>query len=67
MQKGSASLKSVLPALTGKGYEDLDISDGQAASIAFQAATYGNVSTEERNKVKLDLEKYCALDTEGMI
>jgi hypothetical protein len=53
--------------LTGKGYEDLDISDGQAASIAFQAVTYGNVSEEERNKVRLDLEKYCALDTEGMI
>ncbi len=67
LQKGSASLKSVLPALTGKGYEDLDISDGQAASIAFQAVTYGNVSEEERNKVRLDLEKYCGLDTEGMI
>jgi hypothetical protein len=67
LQKGSASLKSVLPALTGKGYEDLVISDGQAASIAFQAVTYGNVSEEERNKVRLDLEKYCGLDTEGMI
>lgn len=67
LQKGSASLKSVLPALTGKGYEDLDISDGQAASIAFQGVTYGNVSEEERNKVRSDLEKYCGLDTEGMI
>ena len=67
LQKGSASLKSVLPALTGKGYEDLDISDGQAASIAFQAVTYGNVFEEERNKVRSDLEKYCGLDTEGMI
>ena len=67
LQKGSASLKSVLPALTGKGYDDLDISDGQAASIAFQAVTYGNVSEEERNKVRSDLEKYCGLDTEGMI
>jgi len=67
LQKGSASLKSVLPALTGKGYNELDISDGQAASIAFQAVTYGNVSEEERNKVRSDLEKYCGLDTEGMI
>ena len=67
LQKGNASLKSVLPALTGKGYNDLDISDGQAASIAFQAVTYGNVSEEERNKVRSDLEKYCGLDTEGMI
>ncbi|MBU2608736.1 MAG: DUF2779 domain-containing protein [Chloroflexi bacterium] len=67
LQKGSASLKNVLPALTGKGYNELDISDGQAASIAFQAVTYGSVSEEERNKVRADLEKYCALDTEGMI
>jgi CRISPR/Cas system-associated exonuclease Cas4 (RecB family) len=67
LQKGSASLKSVLPALTGKGYNELDISDGQVASIAFQAVTYGNVSEEERNKVRSDLEKYCGLDTEGMI
>jgi len=67
LQKGSASLKSVLLALTGKGYNELDISDGQAASIAFQAVTYGNVSEEERNKVRSDLEKYCGLDTEGMI
>jgi len=31
-QKGSASLKAVLPAITGRGYEDLDINDGQLAS-----------------------------------
>jgi len=67
LQRGSASLKSVLPALTGKGYEGMDIADGQEASIAFQAVTYGDVSEEERNKVRADLERYCALDTEGMI
>ncbi len=67
LQKGSASLKSVLPAVTGRNYDGLDISDGQDASIAFQAVTYGEVSEEERNKVRADLEKYCALDTEGMI
>jgi len=67
LQKGSASLKNVLPALTGKGYEDLDINDGQAASVAFQAVTYGDVPEEERQKVRSNLEEYCALDTEGMI
>jgi len=66
-QQGSASLKSLLPALTGKSYEGMGIADGQAASVAFQAVTYGDVSEEERNKVRADLEKYCALDTEGMI
>ena len=66
-QKGSASLKAVLPAITSKGYEDLDISDGQLASILFEKVTYAEVTDEERNKVRSDLEKYCALDTEGMI
>ena len=67
LQKGSASLKSVLPVLTGKSYEGMDISDGESASIAFQAVTYGEVEEEVRNKVRADLEKYSALDTEGMI
>jgi hypothetical protein len=67
LQKGSASLKSVLPAVTGRNYDGLEINDGQDASIAFQAVTYGEVSREETNKVRAYLEKYCALDTEGMI
>ena len=65
-QKGSASLKAVLPAVTGRGYEELDIADGKLASIQFEKVTYGEVSDEERNKVRSDLEKYCALDTKGM-
>ena len=66
-QKGSASLKAVLPAITGRGYEDLDVSDGQLASITFLAATYGDMSEEGRKKVMSDLEEYCGRDTEGMI
>jgi len=66
-QKGSASLKAVLPAITGRGYEDLDIADGQLASITFLAATYGDMPEEKRKKVMSDLEKYCDRDTEGMI
>ncbi len=66
-QKGSASLKAVLPAITGKGYEDLDISDGQVASFTFLAATYGEMPEEDRTKVIGDLEQYCGRDTEGMI
>ncbi|MFC1935125.1 DUF2779 domain-containing protein [Chloroflexota bacterium] len=66
-QKGSASLKTVLPVITGKGYEDLDIADGQLASITFLAATYGDMPEEEKGKVMSDLEEYCGRDTEGMI
>jgi len=67
LQEGSASLKSVLPALTGKGYEGMAIADGMTASITFQQVTYGEVSPETREKVRSDLERYCGLDTEGMI
>ncbi|MFC1980297.1 DUF2779 domain-containing protein [Chloroflexota bacterium] len=66
-QKGSASLKAVLPAITGMGYEDLDISDGQVASVTFLAATYGDMPETEREKVMSNLVEYCGRDTEGMI
>jgi len=66
-QKGSASIKMVLPALTGKGYEEMDISNGEDASLAFLEATYGDVPEEVRMKIRGDLEKYCGLDTEGML
>jgi len=66
-QKGSASLKAVLPAITGRGYEDLDINDGQLASISFLSATFGGMLEAERAKVMENLEKYCNRDTEGMI
>ncbi len=66
-QKGSASIKRVLPALTGRGYDDMGISEGNEASIKFYTVTYGEATEEERKKVRADLEKYCALDTEGMI
>jgi len=65
-QKGSASIKSVLPAITGKGYEELAIADGETASIAFMGITYGEASDEERQRVRSDLIAYCGLDTEGM-
>ncbi len=66
-QKGSASLKAVLPAITGRGYDDLEINDGQIASITFLAATYGDMPEEERARVMSDLEQYCGRDTEGMV
>ncbi len=66
-QKGTASLKAVLPAITDRGYEDLDISDGQVASITFLAVTYGDMPQAERAQVMENLVKYCGRDTEGMI
>ena len=66
-QHGSCSLKSVLPAMTGKGYEDLEIGDGGLASIEFMRITYGEVSSEERERVRKQLLDYCRKDTEALV
>ena len=67
-QQGSASMKSVLPALTGKSYKDLAITDGGAARREYMRVTFGqDINTRDRARVRGDLEKYCALDTQGMI
>jgi len=66
-QKGSASLKKVLPVLTGISYEGLSFSDGKLAGVAFMQATYGNASDDLRQEIRHDLEEYCGQDTGGMV
>lgn len=66
-QLGSASMKQVLPALTGRGYEGLEIKDGGRASMEFLRVTFGGVPEAERQKVRTQLEQYCGLDTQGMV
>lgn len=66
-QKDTASLKKVLPAITGKGYKEMGIGAGMDASIAYGRVTYGNATEGEIAKVRADLVEYCKLDTEGMI
>jgi hypothetical protein len=66
-QCGHASLKDVLPALTGQGYDDMQIANGITASQEFMRITFGKVPESERKRVRAALEEYCALDTEGMV
>ncbi|HAO78487.1 MAG TPA: DUF2779 domain-containing protein [Verrucomicrobia subdivision 3 bacterium] len=66
-QHGSASMKAVLPALTGKGYENMVIQEGGAASREFLRVTHGQVTAAERRRVRQHLEEYCGLDTMGMV
>ena len=66
-QCGSASMKWVLPALTGRDYKNLEIQEGGSASREFLRVTFGDVSESERKRVRRALEKYCGQDTEGMI
>jgi hypothetical protein len=66
-QRGSASIKAVLPALTGRGYDHLEIREGGTASLEYLRTHFGDVPEAERQNVRRQLEEYCGLDTEGMV
>ena len=66
-QNGSNSLKAVLPAMTGTGYEDLEIQDGNTASAEFIRCIYENLSSEETANIRHNLEEYCGRDTIAML
>lgn len=71
-QRGSASLKAVLPALTGKGYDGFAIAHGGDASLAYLRAAHGMPDGErppsaEIDATRLALEQYCGQDTLGMV
>ena len=57
-QKGSASIKKVLPAITGRNYGGMEIADGITASVTFYNMAYNN-----GKDAKKDLLEYCKLDT----
>lgn len=66
-QHGSASIKSVLPVLTGRSYADLGIQEGEQASLEYLRVQFGDEPEGERRKVREQLEPYCGKDTEGMV
>lgn len=67
LQHGTASIKAVLPVLTGKSYSEMAISDGGTASREFYRVTFGEVPEDERKSVMGQLEEYCQQDTQSMI
>ena len=73
IQRGSASIKNVLPAITKYSYREMDIADGLSASVYFLYAC-GHYKTGEScpspgevEKIRKDLITYCRMDTGGMI
>lgn len=66
-QRGSASIKAVMPAFTGRGHDELEIHEGGTASMEFVRVNFGDVSHTERQRVRRQLEEYCGRDTEGMV
>ncbi len=65
-QLGSASLKTVLPILAGRGYEQLEIQEGQAAVREFLSSVAPDTPIASRARIRQALLEYCARDTEGM-
>ena len=67
-QKGSWSIKAVLPTIPGDAsYDDLGVADGSAAQAAYLEAIHPDCDTERREQLDSDLRAYCALDTRAMI
>jgi hypothetical protein len=65
-QQGSASIKKVLPVLTGTDYSHLAIQDGNSAARAFAVAEFGDLEPDIRRQMRKDLLSYCQLDTQAM-
>jgi hypothetical protein len=63
IQKGSSSIKKVLPALTNLSYSDLEISNGSDASSFYEMICLNDLPIKEVQKIRSNLEKYCELDT----
>lgn len=65
-QDGSYSIKKVLPVLTDKSYDDMEIGDGGTASAEYCRVTFTG-DNKDKEKVRKLLEEYCGLDTMGMV
>ena len=65
-QNGSTSLKTILPLMTGISYSDLEINRGVDAASLFLDTLLINTTTENKEKVFQNLEKYSYLDSYGL-
>ena len=47
-QKGSCSIKAVLPVVTGKSYKELNINNGGLASVSYFESVFNEVENKEQ-------------------
>jgi len=66
-QRGSASIKNVLPALTKVDYSDLAIGDGSIAGSEFLRIAFKQPDAPDAQTVRQNLKLYCARDTMAMV
>jgi predicted RecB family nuclease len=65
---GSFSLKAVLPALVPEmSYQGMEVADGQAAGLAWQAMIGTDCSEAEREAKRKALLDYCGQDTLALV
>jgi len=65
---GSYSIKAVYPALVGRSYDNMTISDGGQASREYGRVTFTDgISEKEKQKIYDGLLEYCKLDTQAMV
>ena len=66
---GSFSIKKVLPTVVpGLRYDTLEgVQDGGAAQAAYLEAIAPSITEAERERICLQLRRYCSLDTEAML
>ncbi len=67
---GSASIKDVLPVLAkeyDQKYQELNVSNGQDAMLAWLAIIAGNLDQASLEIARKDMLQYCELDTIAMV
>lgn len=66
--RGSYSIKKVLPILVPElSYKELPIGEGTTAMTKWFEMVYGEMSEEEKREVKVNLLRYCEMDTWAMV
>lgn len=65
---GRSSLKAVLPVVAPHlSYDDMEIGDGQTASIRWYHLATGRLNEDEHRETYAQLKDYCDLDTLAMV
>jgi Domain of unknown function(DUF2779) len=66
-QRGSWSIKAVLPTLTDLDYRALEVKDGGDAQAAYLEAAAPDCPDDRRWALEEAMRAYCARDTEAMV
>jgi hypothetical protein len=66
--RGSFSIKKTLPALVPEmTYEGMEVAEGAQAGLAWETLVHGQLSPNEKTKLRAALLAYCRQDTEAMV